>query len=206
MFLEIEQEKLDQADEKLTDAKIVRDARLDIHQFLSKQMNYLVSLMHHEAGEDTYTSKIEQKEILDERIQQESAEGGSQYVKEFLEKMKLGIEIENIRQQKHQSLSTTMSSIRTLLQVIQQNIELGGQRMGEVISLIQLIESKDAQRVDESRKEYQQKFIIQPTEINLLKLLAINECILSQNHEFTGETLIEALSPQEINDLAISVN
>ena len=45
MFLEIEQEKLDQADAKLTEQKIQRDFRLDIHQFLSTQMNYLVTLM-----------------------------------------------------------------------------------------------------------------------------------------------------------------
>lgn len=31
MFLEIEQEKLDQADLKITDAKLMRDPRVDIH-------------------------------------------------------------------------------------------------------------------------------------------------------------------------------
>ena len=31
MFLEIEQEKLDQAELKITDAKLMRDPRVDIH-------------------------------------------------------------------------------------------------------------------------------------------------------------------------------
>lgn len=49
MFLELEQEKLDQAELQLTEAaKGDRDIRLDIHQYLSAQMNYLVTLMQYE--------------------------------------------------------------------------------------------------------------------------------------------------------------
>jgi len=48
MFLEIEQEKLDQAEVKITQAEEQRDPRVDIHQFLSSQMNYLVILMKQE--------------------------------------------------------------------------------------------------------------------------------------------------------------
>lgn len=49
MFLELEQEKLEQEELQLTEAaKGDRDIRLDIHQYLSAQMNYLVTLMQYE--------------------------------------------------------------------------------------------------------------------------------------------------------------
>lgn len=67
MFLEIEQEKLDQADLKITDAKLMRDPRVDIHQFLSTQMNYLVTLMRQESGDKSLCNN-DVREILLEKI------------------------------------------------------------------------------------------------------------------------------------------
>ena len=67
MFLEIEQEKLDQADVKITQAVIVRDSRVDIHQFLSTQMNYIVTLMKHEINDPSVCS-IDINEIIEERL------------------------------------------------------------------------------------------------------------------------------------------
>ena len=67
MFLEIEQEKLDQADVKITQAVILRDSRVDIHQFLSTQMNYIVTLMKHEINDPSVCS-IDINEIIEERL------------------------------------------------------------------------------------------------------------------------------------------
>ena len=67
MFLEIEQEKLDQADVKITQAAIQRDSRVDIHQYLSTQMNYIVTLMKHESNDPSVCS-IDINEIIEERL------------------------------------------------------------------------------------------------------------------------------------------
>jgi hypothetical protein len=67
MFLEIEQEKLDQADVKITQAAIQRDSRVDIHQYLSTQMNYIVTLMKHEMNDPSVCS-IDINEIMEERL------------------------------------------------------------------------------------------------------------------------------------------
>jgi hypothetical protein len=50
LFLELEQEKLDQSLIKINEQKIDRDPRVDIHQYLSTLMYYLVSMMQNEAG------------------------------------------------------------------------------------------------------------------------------------------------------------
>jgi hypothetical protein len=69
MFLEIEQEKLDQADVKITQAEENRDSRVDIHQYLSSQMNYLVILMKQEAR-DSSVSEVDLREVLQDRLSQ----------------------------------------------------------------------------------------------------------------------------------------
>lgn len=69
LFLELEQEKLDQAEIKINEQKIERDPRVDIHQFLSTQMYYLVTMMQHEIG-DSGLQIIEIKEVMEERLKQ----------------------------------------------------------------------------------------------------------------------------------------
>jgi hypothetical protein len=69
MFLELEAEKLNEADVKINEQKIERDPRVDIHQYLSTQMYYLVSVMQWENNRSCgEVSSIELKEILEERF------------------------------------------------------------------------------------------------------------------------------------------
>ncbi len=69
MFLELEAEKLNEADVKINEQKIERDPRVDIHQYLSTQMYYLVTVMQWENNRSCgEVSSIELKEILEERF------------------------------------------------------------------------------------------------------------------------------------------
>lgn len=69
MFLEIEQEKLDQAEVKINQAEEERDPRVDIHQYLSSQMNYLVILMK-QVARDSSVSEVDLREVLQDRLSQ----------------------------------------------------------------------------------------------------------------------------------------
>jgi|LauGreDrversion4_2_1035121.scaffolds.fasta_scaffold30365_2 hypothetical protein len=82
MFLELEQEKLDQADVQITEAKPERDIRLDIHQYLSSQMNYLVTLMQFEDSGNKEVVSTDLIEIIKERDQ-------SGYLEKILIKQKI---------------------------------------------------------------------------------------------------------------------
>eukprot|EP00347_Sterkiella_histriomuscorum_P021178 403334951 len=171
MFLEIEKEKISM------EQKDTFDIRIDIHQYLSNQINYIVTLMQFESDDKTLNTND-----LQELLQDKLSENSEQY-SGLLSKMQLSLKLKSVGK----------FSIQRLQNLIDQNLSNnnGDQFMLQIKDSLQELTLNDQEALRQFASEAYSKFCHNPSDKTAIRLILLNESLINKGIDSQENVLLK---------------